>query len=89
MIKTEATERLLKIVQEEALKLGEVLTDKKVGSGSDGNLTAALGIATIDSLGPRGGKAHSAEEYLIIDSLIPRTKLLVNVIQRLSHSSLK
>jgi len=86
MIKTEASERLLKVVQEEALKLGEAVTDKKVGSGSDGNLTAALGVATIDALGPRGGKAHSKEEYLVIESLVPRTKLLANLIARLSSN---
>ncbi|MDO3408283.1 M20 family metallopeptidase [Saccharibacillus sp. CPCC 101409] len=84
MIPTQASERLLGIVQEESLKLGERIVDKKVGSGSDGNLTASVGIPTIDGLGPRGGSAHSADEYLLLDSLIPRTKLLAAVIERLS-----
>ncbi|EHS57640.1 M20 family metallopeptidase [Paenibacillus sp. Aloe-11] len=85
MIKTAKSEHLLKIVQEEAMQLGESLTDMKIGSGSDGNLTAAVGVATIDALGPRGGNAHTAEEFLDIESLVPRTRLLANLIKRLSR----
>ncbi|QOS78196.1 M20 family metallopeptidase [Paenibacillus sp. JNUCC31] len=85
MIKTVKSEHLLKIVQEEALQLGESLTDMKIGSGSDGNLTSAVGVATIDALGPRGGNAHTAEEFLDIESLVPRTRLLANLIKRLSR----
>ena len=44
----------------------------KSGGGSDGNLTAALGISTIDGLGPIGGKAHSVDEYGKISSIMPR-----------------
>lgn len=85
MIKNGPSEQLLKIVQEEARQLGEELFDQKVCSGSDANITSSVGIATIDALGPRGGKAHSKDEYLIIDTLVPRTKLLVNVIERLTR----
>ncbi|MEK5057387.1 M20 family metallopeptidase [Paenibacillus shunpengii] len=84
MIKNELTEELLNIIREEAKYLGEELSDKKVGSGSDGNITSSVGIATIDALGPRGGHAHSKDEYLVIESLVPRVKLLANVIDRLS-----
>ncbi|MGG3283164.1 M20 family metallopeptidase [Paenibacillus solani] len=85
MIKNEASEWLLRIVQEEAHGLGEDIADKSVGSGSDANITSALGIATIDALGPRGGNAHSKDEYLNIDTLVPRTRLLASVIERLSR----
>lgn len=85
MIKNANSEYLLNIVQEEAMQLGESLTDKNIGSGSDGNLTAAVGVATIDALGPRGGNAHTADEFMVIESLVPRTKLLANVIKRLGR----
>jgi glutamate carboxypeptidase len=85
MIKNANSEHLLNIVQEEAIQLGESLTDMKIGSGSDGNLTAAVGIATIDALGPRGGNAHTADEFLVIESLVPRTMLLANLVKRLSR----
>ncbi|MCM3781642.1 M20 family metallopeptidase [Neobacillus mesonae] len=86
MIKNKRTEELFHIIREEAGQLGEELGEKKVGSGSDGNITSSVGIATIDALGPRGGHAHSKDEYLIIESLVPRVKLLANVIDRLSRN---
>lgn len=82
-IRTEGSDRLFAIVVEEAAKVGETITGKRVGSGSDGNLTSALGIPTIDGLGPRGGNLHEADEYLRIDTLVPRTKLLAALIKRL------
>ena len=38
------------------MPLGETST----GGGSDGNLTAALGVPTLDGLGAVGDGAHSA-----------------------------
>ncbi|WP_256873580.1 hypothetical protein [Paenibacillus kribbensis] len=40
---------------------------------------------TIDALGPRGGNAHTADEFMVIESLMPRTRLLANLIKRLSR----
>lgn len=50
------------------------------GGGSDGNFTAALGVATLDGLGADGAGAHTHEEYILKDSLGPRTALLANLI---------
>lgn len=47
-----------------------------VGGGSDGNLTAAVGVATLDGLGAVGGGAHADHEYLVVDTLVPRTAFL-------------
>ena len=52
------------------------------GGGSDGNFTAAIGIPTIDGLGPVGGGAHSATEYLEIESIEKRLLLLKKLIER-------
>lgn len=41
----------------------------------DGNNLAAAGLPNLDSLGPRGGKIHSSEEYLEIGSLVERAQL--------------
>lgn len=50
------------------------------GGGSDGNFTAALGVATLDGLGADGAGAHTHEEYILKDSVKPRTALLANLI---------
>lgn len=50
------------------------------GGGSDGNFTAALGIPTIDGLGPSGGGAHSDDEHVYIPSLAQRAALLASTL---------
>ncbi|MFI9724290.1 M20 family metallopeptidase [Streptomyces sp. NPDC052396] len=55
-----------------------------VGGGSDGNFTAALGVPTLDGLGAVGGGAHADHEYVLIDAMAERARLvagLVNAIQ--------
>jgi len=56
------------------------------GGGSDGNFTAALGVPTIDSLGPVGGGSHGNGEYMEIQSLQPRFNLLRGIISYLISS---
>ena len=41
----------------------------------DGNNIAACGVPVVDTMGVRGGKIHSTEEYLIVDSLAERAAL--------------
>ncbi|MBI5931523.1 MAG: M20 family metallopeptidase [Chloroflexi bacterium] len=50
------------------------------GGGSDGNFTAALGVPTIDGLGPSGGGAHSDDEHVYIPSLPQRAALLASIL---------
>jgi glutamate carboxypeptidase len=52
------------------------LTEGSTGGGSDGNFTAALGIPTLDGLGPRGAGAHADHEHIMVDSLTERAALL-------------
>jgi glutamate carboxypeptidase len=56
--------------------LGLFLTEGSTGGGSDGNLTAALGVPTLDGLGALGGGAHADDEHILIDSLPERAALL-------------
>jgi glutamate carboxypeptidase len=48
------------------------------GGGSDGNTSAGLGIPTIDALGPRGRFFHTPDEYIELDTLVPRTAALID-----------
>lgn len=84
MIYTEETETLVHLIQEEAKKLGVTVEHTATGGGSDASFTAAMNIPTIDGLGPVGGKQHSKEEYLEIDSLMERKNLFMNVLSNLS-----
>lgn len=84
MEKTKQTETLLAFIQTVGKDLGISITDTSTGGGSDAAFTSAMGIPTIDGLGPVGGEFHSEEEYVELDSLIERTLLLATVIQTLS-----
>jgi glutamate carboxypeptidase len=46
------------------------------GGGSDGNLTAALGIPTLDGMGAVGDGAHSSHEHIIVRCIPQRAALL-------------
>ena len=68
--------RLAELAQRLAGKLGFRLAETSTGGGSDGNFTAALGVPTLDGLGPDGGGAHADTEHLLVESWLQRTQLL-------------
>jgi glutamate carboxypeptidase len=47
-----------------------------VGGGSDGNLTAACGVPTLDGLGAVGDGAHSEREHVLVKTMPTRAALL-------------
>ena len=59
------------------MNFGEVM----VGGGSDGNLTAALGVPTLDGLGAVGDGAHARHEYVAVDEIPRRVALLARLIE--------
>lgn len=48
------------------------------GGGSDGNTAAAMGIPTLDALGPRGRFFHTPDEYIEVDTLLSRAQALAD-----------
>ena len=68
------------------LGLGE-LVQTTVGGGSDGNFTAGVGVPTLDGLGAVGGGAHADDEHILLDQVVPRTALLVALLQDLLAGS--
>ncbi|MPZ54159.1 MAG: M20/M25/M40 family metallo-hydrolase [Acidimicrobiia bacterium] len=59
---------------------GKSLTQAAVGGGSDGNITAGMGIPTLDGLGAIGGGAHADDEHVITAAIPERTELLAALI---------
>jgi glutamate carboxypeptidase len=64
-----------------ARELGRELPEGATGGGSDGNFTAALGIPTLDGLGPDGAGAHALHEHVLIDSVPFRAALLAGLLR--------
>ncbi|HEV8682217.1 MAG TPA: M20 family metallopeptidase [Actinomycetota bacterium] len=80
MEKTRATERLVGLAADLARALGFELRDAATGGASDANTTAAAGVPTLDGLGPVGGREHSPEEWLDMESVVPRVSLLAGLV---------
>jgi glutamate carboxypeptidase len=59
-----------------AAQMGLSIGECVAGGGSDGNLTAALGVPTLDGLGAVGDGAHSAHEYVLVRTMPERAALL-------------
>jgi glutamate carboxypeptidase len=59
-----------------ATQMGLSIGECVAGGGSDGNLTAALGVPTLDGLGAVGDGAHSAHEHVVVKTMPERAALL-------------
>lgn len=57
------------------------------GGASDGNLTAAIGVATLDGLGAVGGHPHARNEHVDVNAMPERVALLAVLLERLRHRS--
>jgi glutamate carboxypeptidase len=86
MEKTEASGRLVALAVAIAGGLGFELRDAATGGASDANTTSALGVPTLDGLGPVGGDDHSVDEWLDLSSVVPRTTLLASLVARISEA---
>ena len=72
--------RLVEHARALAVRLGFPLNDAATGGASDANTTAGMGVPSLDGLGPIGGNDHAPEEYLEVDSIVPRTTLLAGLL---------
>jgi len=80
MERTAGVVRLFRIARALARDLGIDLQESMTGGGSDGNFTAALGVATIDGLGGVGEGAHAANESILVDRIADRTALMAKLV---------
>jgi glutamate carboxypeptidase len=78
-------ERLFALVEGCGRDLGLALTRTATGGVCDGNLIAAAGVPVVDTMGVRGGAIHSADEFMVIDSLAERAALSAITLARLAE----
>ncbi len=64
-------------------KLGLALEEGATGGGSDGNITGALGVPTLDGLGVPGHGAHADHEHIEVAEMPGRAALLVALLMEL------
>lgn len=78
--RSEGTLKLYSQALEIAQTMNMPLPEIHTKGGSDGSFVAALGVPTLDGLGPIALDDCSRRERVPISSIIPRTKLLANLI---------
>ena len=84
---TPEAEALFTLVKQAGADLGQAIGWQASGGVCDGNNIAACGVPVVDTMGVRGGKIHSMEEFLIVESLKERAALSALTIMRLAGAS--
>lgn len=75
-----ANRRLAELAAAIAAEAGFEVRDTATGGASDANTTSAAGLPSLDGLGPIGGDDHSADEWLDLSSVVPRTVMLAGLL---------
>ncbi|MPT48530.1 MAG: hydrolase [Sphingobium sp.] len=78
---------LYELVQQCGRSLGQEIGWRDTGGVCDGNNIAACGVPVVDTMGVRGGSIHSADEYLIVSSLVERSRLSALLLCRLAQAA--
>jgi glutamate carboxypeptidase len=83
--RTPAVARLYETARDVAREFGVELGEGSTGGGSDGNFTGALGVPTLDGLGPQGAGAHARHEHVLRTDLCWRAAWLAVLLVRLTR----
>ena len=85
--RTRDVARLYEKARTVAARLGQELGEGGTGGGSDGNFTAAVGVPTLDGLGPQGDGAHALHEHVVIADLPWRAGFLAALLADLARDN--
>jgi len=88
LTQTPDARRLFALYVESAAASGFHTDGEFTGGCADSGFTAAVGAPTICAVGPVGGNAHTPEEFLHVDSLVPRAQACARAILRLDRAGL-
>jgi glutamate carboxypeptidase len=80
---TPEADALFHCYQAAAAHAGLCVKGEFTGGCADSGFTAGVGCPTLCGVGPVGGNAHTSEEYLEIDTLVPRAQAMALAILRL------
>jgi glutamate carboxypeptidase len=83
LVQDEASKALFETYAGAMRNIGAPVEGEFTGGCADSGFTAAVGCPTLCATGPVGGKAHTPEEYLEVDSMVPRARGLALAIARL------
>ena len=84
MVSVPGSQELVSTLMKVADELGQSVTAEERGGASDGNFLSEMGVPVIDGLGPVGDMDHSAEEYIVEESLYERIELTALLLCKLA-----
>lgn len=82
LVRSEQVIALYEELSEIGSQFGYPVREFWTGGASDGNLTSAMGIPTLDGLGAEGDGAHALHEQIIVSSLAKRANLLYHFLRK-------
>ena len=83
MQQTEASKKLYELAKAAAEANGLELVGRTHGGGSDGSFVSSVGTPVVDGMGPEGEFSHTVEEYVRVDTLMPRLQTCIDLIANL------
>jgi glutamate carboxypeptidase len=84
---TPGSQSLFDHYREAAKAAGLTIAGEFSGGCADSGFTSGVGCPTVCSVGPVGGAAHTPDEYLELDTLVPRAQALATAILRMPAAS--
>jgi glutamate carboxypeptidase len=82
LVQTEGGRRLFGLYSDCAATLGSTVTGIFTGGCSDAGFSAGAGAPTLCAVGPIGFRTHSPDEYVELDTLVPRAQVVALTIMR-------
>ncbi len=76
--------RLFEVYRAAAASEGITCEGVATGGAADSGITANLGVPTICGVGPEGGDFHSPQEFMLVETMVPRSRIAARVIYELA-----
>jgi len=83
LVESEEGRKLYEHYAAAARDVGIEVPGEFTGGCADSGFTAAVGAPTLCATGPVGGRAHSADEYMEVETLVPRAQSVALAVRRL------
>ena len=81
----ESNRALFEAYAQGAREVGFEVEGEYTGGSADSGYTSAIGTPTLCGTGPVGAGSHSEDEYMLVDTLVPRAKALALTVLRLNN----
>jgi len=80
LVQDDGSKELFGIYQKAMAENGVAIDGEFTGGCADSGFTASVGCPTLCATGPVGGKAHSPEEYMEVETMVPRAQGIARAI---------